>query len=152
MTASAHERVDLLARVPVLADLPAEDLQQISRIAHPRRFAAGEAVFREGDASNTCYIVRSGRARAVREHPDGRQLALATFGPGDILGELAMFDDERRSATIEAVEPLGCDERGRAARGARDPRCRHAAADGAAAAAGHRPRRVALTTPAGDQR
>src|SRR3954465_2396523 len=106
MTASAHERVDLLARVPVLADLPAEDLQQISRIAHPRRFAAGEAVFREGDASNTCYIVRSGRARAVREHADGRQLALATFGPGDIFGELAMFDDERRSATVEGMEPL----------------------------------------------
>jgi CRP/FNR family transcriptional regulator len=50
--------------------------------------------------------VSSGRARAVREHADGRQLALATFGPGDIFGELAMFDDERRSATVEAIEPL----------------------------------------------
>ena len=106
MTASAQDRVGLLARVPVLADLPAEDLEQISEVAHPRRFAAGEVVFREGDASNTCYIVRSGRARAVREHPDGRQLALATFGPGDIFGELAMFDDERRSATVEAVDAL----------------------------------------------
>ena len=106
MTASAHDRVDLLARVPVLADLPAADLEQVSEVAHPRRFAAGEVVFREGDASNTCYIVRSGRARAVREHADGRQLALATFGPGDIFGELAMFDDERRSATVEAIEPL----------------------------------------------
>jgi CRP-like cAMP-binding protein len=106
MTASAQERVGLLAQVPVLADLPAADLEQISEVAHPRRFAAGEVVFREGDSSNTCYIVRTGRARAVREHPDGRQLALATFGPGDIFGELAMFDDERRSATVEVVEPL----------------------------------------------
>jgi CRP-like cAMP-binding protein len=106
MTASAQDRVGLLARVPVLADLPEEDLAQISEVAHPRRFAAGEAVFREGDASNTCYIVRSGRARAVREHGDGRQLALATFGAGEIFGELAMFDDERRSATVEAIEPL----------------------------------------------
>src|SRR3954465_3928784 len=99
MTASAHERVGLLARVPVLADLPAEDLEQISGIAHPRRFAAGGAGLPRGDASNTCYIVRPGRARAVREHGDGRQLALATFGPGDIFGELAMFDDEPRPAT-----------------------------------------------------
>jgi CRP-like cAMP-binding protein len=106
MTAGAQERVGLLARVPVLADLPAADLEEIADVAHPRRFAAGEIVFREGDASNTCYIVRSGRARAVREHPDGRQLALATFGPGDIFGELAMFDDERRSATVEAIEAL----------------------------------------------
>jgi len=106
MTASAQERVSLLSRVPVLAELPAEDLERISQVAHPRRFAAGEAVFREDDASSTCYVVRSGRARAVREHADGRQLALATFGPGDIFGELAMFDDERRSATVEAIEPL----------------------------------------------
>jgi CRP-like cAMP-binding protein len=106
MTASAQERAGLLARVPVLADLPSEDLEQISEVAHPRRFAAGEIVFREGDASTTCYIVRSGRARAVREHPDGRQLALATFGPGDIFGELAMFDDERRSATVETLDSV----------------------------------------------
>ena len=70
----------------------------------PRRFEAGEVVFREGDQSDTCYIVRSGRARAVREHPDGRSITLAHFGPGDIFGELAMFDDERRSATVETLE------------------------------------------------
>src|SRR3954463_14608138 len=106
MTASAHERVGLLARVPVLADLPAEDLEQISDVAHPRRFAAGEVVFREGDASNTCYIVRPARPRPVREPPDGPQLALATSGRGDIFGEFARFDDARRSAPVEVIEPL----------------------------------------------
>jgi len=40
----------------------------------------------------------------VREHPDGRTITLARFGPGDIFGELAMFDDEKRSATVELVE------------------------------------------------
>ena len=69
----------------------------------PRRFAGGEVIFREGDDSDTCYIVRAGHARAIREHADGRQITLATFGPGDIFGELAMFDDERRSATVEAT-------------------------------------------------
>ena len=61
-------------------------------------------VFREGDASDTCYVVRSGRARATREHSGGRTITLATFGPGDIFGELALFEDERRSATVEAIE------------------------------------------------
>ena len=61
-------------------------------------------MFREGDEGDTCYIVRSGRARAIREHPDGRSITLAHFGPGDIFGELAMFDDERRSATVETIE------------------------------------------------
>jgi CRP/FNR family transcriptional regulator, cyclic AMP receptor protein len=106
VTASAQDRLGLLGSVPVFAELPAEDLEQIAEVSVPRRFGAGEVVFREGDASNTCYIVRSGHARAVREHADGRALTLATFGPGDIFGELAMFDDERRSATVEAIEPL----------------------------------------------
>jgi CRP/FNR family transcriptional regulator len=106
MSASAQDRVGLLGRVPVFAELGPDDLALVAELCHPRRFAAGEVIFREGDASNTCYLVRSGHARALREHGDGRQLALATFGPGDIFGELAMFDDERRSATVEAIEPL----------------------------------------------
>ena len=92
--------------MPVFASLAAEDLALVAEVSHPRRFGAGEVVFREGDESNTCYVVRSGHARAVREHADGRQIALATFGPGDIFGELAMFDDERRSATVETIDAL----------------------------------------------
>jgi CRP-like cAMP-binding protein len=72
----------------------------------PRRFSAGETVFREGDDSDTCYVVRAGHARALREHGDGRQITLAQFGPGDIFGELAMFDDERRSATVETLDEV----------------------------------------------
>lgn len=99
------EVVDLLARVPVFATLVPDDLGRIAELAVPRSFAPGQVVFREGDSSDTCYVVRSGRARAVREHSDGRTIALATFGPGDFFGELAMFEDERRSATVEAIEP-----------------------------------------------
>ncbi|HWW89583.1 MAG TPA: Crp/Fnr family transcriptional regulator [Solirubrobacteraceae bacterium] len=100
------EVVELLAtRVPVFSTLVPADLQRIAELAVPREFDPGQVVFREGDSSDTCYIVRSGRARAVREHSDGRVITLATFGPGDIFGELAMFEDERRSATVEAVEP-----------------------------------------------
>jgi len=106
VTASTQETIELLGQVPVFAPLAASDLELVAEVCHPRRFAAGEVIFREGDQSNTCYLVRSGHARAVREHADGRQIALATFGPGDIFGELAMFDDERRSATVEAVDAL----------------------------------------------
>jgi CRP/FNR family transcriptional regulator len=99
------EIVELLGRVPVFSTLEHDDLERISRLAVPRAFEPGQVVFREGDASDTCYIVRSGSARAVREHADGRTITLATFGPGDIFGELAMFEDELRSATVEAVQP-----------------------------------------------
>ena len=106
MAASAQDTAALLSRVPVFEVLRAEDLAHVADVAVPRSFRAGEVVFREGDDSDTCYVVRSGHARAVREHADGRQITLATFGPGDIFGELAMFDDERRSATVEAIDDL----------------------------------------------
>ena len=106
MAASAQDTAALLGRVPVFEVLRAEDLAYVADVAVPRSFRAGEVVFREGDDSDTCYVVRSGHARAVREHADGRQITLATFGPGDIFGELAMFDDERRSATVEAIDDL----------------------------------------------
>jgi CRP/FNR family transcriptional regulator len=104
MAASTDDTAELLARVPVFETLASEDLEQVARVAVPRSFDPGEVVFREGDESDTCYVVRSGHARAVRAHPDGRTITLASFGPGDIFGELAMFDAERRSATVEATD------------------------------------------------
>jgi CRP/FNR family transcriptional regulator len=100
------EVVELLGRVPAFSTLERADLEQIADVAVPRSFEPGQAVFREGDASDTCYIVREGHARAIRRHPDGRTITLATFGPGDIFGELAMFEDELRSATVEAIERM----------------------------------------------
>src|SRR5437763_15883023 len=104
MAATSEDTIALLRAVPVFSDLGEEELARVAEVAVPRQCVAGEVVFREGDESNTCYIVRSGRTRAVREHSDGRSITLAHFGPGDIFGELAMFDDERRSATIETLE------------------------------------------------
>jgi CRP/FNR family transcriptional regulator, cyclic AMP receptor protein len=106
MPPTPEDSADLLSRVPVFAELAEEDLGQVAQVAIPRSFEAQQVVFREGDDSDTCYVVRSGHARAVRQHADGRMITLATFGPGDIFGELAMFDDERRSATVEAVDDL----------------------------------------------
>jgi CRP-like cAMP-binding protein len=104
MNARSDDVVELLGRVPVFSTLERTDLERIAEVSVPRTFDPGQAVFREGDSSDTCYVVRDGHARAIRSHPDGRTITLATFGPGDIFGELAMFEDERRSATVEAIE------------------------------------------------
>jgi CRP/FNR family transcriptional regulator, cyclic AMP receptor protein len=102
----SEDTAELLSRVPVFAELGADDLGRVAQVAVPRAFEGQEVIFREGDDSDTCYIVRSGHARAIRQHSDGRMITLARFGPGDIFGELAMFDDERRSATVEALDEL----------------------------------------------
>ena len=104
MSASSQDTVELLGRVPVFSALSPEELEQVAQMVVPRRFEAGEVVFKEGDEGSTCYIVRSGRARAIREHPDGRSITLAHFAPGEIFGEMAMFDGAPRSATVETTE------------------------------------------------
>ncbi len=104
MSARSDDVVELLGRVPVFSTLERADLERIAEVAVPRTFNPGQAVFREGDSSDTCYVVSEGHARAIRSHPDGRTITLAGFGPGDIFGELAMFEDERRSATVEAID------------------------------------------------
>jgi CRP-like cAMP-binding protein len=106
MASGGQAAVELLTRVPVFETLGDEDLQRVADVAVPRSFAPQHIIFREGDESDTCYVVDHGHARAVREHPDGRTIALAHFGPGDIFGELAMFDDERRSATVETLDAI----------------------------------------------
>lgn len=103
---AAADTVALLGHVPVFEALETDDLERVAQVAVPRSFEAGQVVFREGDDSDTCYVVSTGHARAVRSHSDGRTITLATFGPGDIFGELAMFDDEKRSATVEAVDDV----------------------------------------------
>jgi len=111
------DTIALLARVPTFEALGAEELSHVAEVVVPRGWEPGQVVFREGDESDTCYVVRNGHARAIREHADGRTITLANFGPGDIFGELAMFEDERRSATVEtldrvdAVAILGADMR-----------------------------------------
>ncbi len=106
MATRTEDIAQLLASVPTFEALGPEDLARVAEVAVPRRYEPAHVIFREGDASDTCYVVRDGHARAIREHANGRVIALANFGPGDIFGELAMFEDERRSATVETLDAM----------------------------------------------
>ena len=89
--------------MPLFADLEEGELERFSHVAVPRSFPAGTRVFHEGDSSDACYIVREGSFRVTREHSDGRAITLATLGPGEIFGELAMLDGDKRSASAESI-------------------------------------------------
>jgi CRP/FNR family cyclic AMP-dependent transcriptional regulator len=101
---SVEEIARLLGRSSIFSSLSERDLSQLAEVAVPRAYLDGETIFREGDSGNTCYVVRSGRVRVTRRHSDGRVLTLAELGSGQMFGELAMFSDETRSASVEAIE------------------------------------------------
>jgi CRP/FNR family transcriptional regulator len=88
----------------MFAALSERDIAELAHVAVPRTWLTGEAVFREGDSGDTCYVIRSGGVRITRRHSDGRQITLAELRDGDIFGEMAMFGGETRSATVEASQ------------------------------------------------
>ncbi|HEX5610239.1 MAG TPA: Crp/Fnr family transcriptional regulator [Solirubrobacterales bacterium] len=103
MSDKEQSAVELLKSVTLFADLEEGELERFSHVAVPRSFPAGTRVFHEGDNSDACYIVKEGSFRVTREHSDGRAITLATLGPGEIFGELAMLDGDKRSASAEAL-------------------------------------------------
>ena len=69
-----------------------------------RRFVAkGTLIIREGDTGNSAFLVQSGKVKVHVAHEE-KQIVLAELGPGQIFGEMALVFDEKRSATVEAVE------------------------------------------------
>ena len=95
--------VDVLQRVPVFADLTKAEVQQIARLFKERRFAAGAVVIQEGSGGAAFFVIESGEAKVFlsgKEH--------TTLRPGAYFGEIAMFDEGARMATITAATDLVC--------------------------------------------
>ena len=70
-----------------------------------RNFTAGEVIFSEGDDSREAYLILSGRVEVIKATPGG-PLCLAVLGTGDLLGEMGLLEDQPRSATARALEPV----------------------------------------------
>jgi CRP/FNR family transcriptional regulator, cyclic AMP receptor protein len=97
--------VALLDSVDWFASLTREELDELASHAETLHWELGEVVFEEGDRGDRCYIVHAGSVKVLRRFPDGRRITLARLGPGSIFGELALFNGERRSASVQASEP-----------------------------------------------
>src|SRR6195256_5605826 len=82
-----------------------EELDFIAEYASPRTFAKGSIVISEGDEALALYVVVSGELNVYTTTHSGREITLRVLGPGDYFGELTLFDDATRSASVQATEP-----------------------------------------------
>jgi CRP/FNR family transcriptional regulator, cyclic AMP receptor protein len=85
--------------------LPDADASALAARGTVRAFAAGQELMHQGQVADRIMLLRSGRVR-VSFNFDGRLVVLAFSGPGDLVGELSSFDEQPRSATVVAVEPV----------------------------------------------
>jgi SulP family sulfate permease len=97
------ERALALAEVDVLRVLAPEGLAALERVVEARAFAAGQPLFRAGDAGHEIFFVRRGRVRITAVLARGGTVHVATFCRGDFLGDMAFLDERPRSADAVAV-------------------------------------------------
>jgi len=102
--ATTHAQPELLAQVGLFADLTTAELIGLAGLMRPRVYARDEVIYLRGDAGTAFYVIASGRVKIALTSPDGKEIILRRLGPGGFHGELALLDDEPRSADAIATE------------------------------------------------
>ncbi|MGA8847139.1 MAG: Crp/Fnr family transcriptional regulator, partial [Nocardioides sp.] len=94
---------DVLRQAPLFSALDDEAATALRASMSETRLRRGDVLFREGDSGDKLYVIIEGKIKLGRTSPDGRENLLAIQGPGQMFGELSLFDPGPRSATVTAV-------------------------------------------------
>lgn len=95
---------DFLKKVSWFEDLDQKSLDAIANAAVEQRYQPGQEIVRQGDTGVGAFFIRSGKVDIIQEK-GGKEVKLATLGPGDVFGEMALLDEFPRSASARAAEP-----------------------------------------------
>jgi CRP/FNR family transcriptional regulator, cyclic AMP receptor protein len=95
---------DLLRNVPIFSELSDSDVATLARVATRRRYPKDTVVFFENEEGDFFFMILEGRIKVTILGDDGREIILSVLGAGDFFGEMALLDNEPRSATAIAVE------------------------------------------------
>jgi CRP/FNR family transcriptional regulator, cyclic AMP receptor protein len=95
---------DFLATVPLLGQIPPEELKRFAEVTRDKQYPKGSVILFEDDPGDSLYIVREGRVKVVLVGEDGREVILGVLGVGEHFGELSLIDDQPRSAHVIAME------------------------------------------------
>jgi len=96
----ADPKIQMLGRVPLFATCPAKSIELIAQLSDEVDVRDGYVLMRMGDLAQEFFLIIDGRVRIER---DGS--TLATLGPGDFLGEIALLAEDRRTATAVSEGP-----------------------------------------------
>src|SRR5450755_401335 len=94
---------DVLSRSPLFEALSEEDTKALRARVTNVEISRGEHLFAEGDAGDKLYVILDGKIKLTRAAPDGRENLLSVHGPGEMFGELSLFDPSPRTASATAI-------------------------------------------------
>jgi CRP/FNR family transcriptional regulator len=94
---------DVLSKAPLFAALDRESAAALRTSVTEVRLAKGQTLFSENDAGDRLYVVLEGKIKLSRTAADGRENLLSVLGPGEMFGELSLFDPRPRTASAIAL-------------------------------------------------
>ncbi len=94
---------EVLTKAPLFAELDGASAEALEQAMGTLRLTKGEILFREGESEDRLYVVVAGKIKLGRSGSAGRENLLAVLGPGQMFGELSVFDPGPRSTTATAV-------------------------------------------------
>lgn len=104
MTTDATELLPFLHSLPLFRGLSAQDMRVLVSEAHHRIFQIEQLIFYQDEPGATCHIIIQGRVRVFVIGEDGRELSMRILGPGEIVGEMALFENLPRSANVVSLD------------------------------------------------
>lgn len=93
----------VLANVELFKELTEEERADLAALMTETSLKRGESLFHEGDDGDRLYVVTDGKVKLSHTADDGRENLIAVLGPGEIIGELTLFDLGARSSTVTAI-------------------------------------------------
>lgn len=93
-----------IAAVPIFSGLTPEEQLEIAQITNERTFLKGEFIFNAGDENHNLYVIHSGQVKLSRISESGKEQILRVVGPGDFIGELAMFSKLPAAAQAQTMQ------------------------------------------------
>lgn len=101
------EKAEALAKIALFANLNADGVKRLANVATERSFDAGAEIVKEGEGGIAMFVIVSGNVEAVKKD-NGNEVHLADLGAGSFFGEMALFENFPRSATIRAKSAVTC--------------------------------------------
>src|SRR6476469_2225345 len=98
------QTADFLATVPLFSGLQRDEIQKFAELMRERSYPKGSVILFQDDPGDSLFVLRSGRVKVVLIGEDGRAVILGVLEPGAHFGELALIDDQPRSAHVIAME------------------------------------------------
>jgi CRP/FNR family cyclic AMP-dependent transcriptional regulator len=100
-----REACESLRAIPLFRDATDDDLESLATRLIERRFPKDAIIVDEGLSGDYMYVIRSGRVKITKASDDGREKIMNLFSIGDFFGEMALLDEQPRSASVTTLEP-----------------------------------------------